>query len=182
MRATLGMALASMMSTAAMAAETAPPDRALQNWELRLGGLYHDAGLITVHKERGADINGELLFPSPGALDVIGAPRPHLGASINTLGQTSQVYAGLTWGWDLPAGFFIEASLGGAIHNGHLDKDDPARKALGSVALFRESISLGWRITMTDNISVMIDHVSNANLASHNAGLDTVGLRWGHRF
>jgi lipid A 3-O-deacylase len=150
--------------------------------EIRLGMLHHDAGIMTVDKERGTDGNVEVLFASPSALDVIGAPRPHIGASVNSVGDTDQAYGGLTWAYDFTGTLFCEGSLGGAVHDGKLNKKDPGRKALGSRVLFRESVSLGWRFDAHHSLSLMIDHVSNANLASHNAGLDGVGLRYGYRF
>jgi lipid A 3-O-deacylase len=150
--------------------------------EIRLGLLLHDAGLITVDKEGGFDGNVEVLFDSPDALEVIGSPRPHFGASVNSVGDTSQVYAGLTWGWDLTANLFVEGSLGGAIHDGELGKSDPDRRALGSRVLFRESLSLGWRFDASHSLSLMVDHISNANLTRHNAGMDGLGLRYGYRF
>jgi hypothetical protein len=48
--------------------------------------------------------------------------------------------------------------------------------------MFRESASLGYRIT--SNVSVMgtVEHISNAGLCDQNRGLTNVGLRLGYRF
>ena len=59
---------------------------------------------------------------------------------------------------------------------------DPARKALGSNVLFRESFELGYRINPVWQISVYLDHVSNAGFARYNQSLNEVGGRIGMRF
>src|SRR5580704_13980789 len=66
--------------------------------EFKIGVLAHDVGFLTHHVETGADVNIEALFTPPDLLRVIGSPRPHLGADINTSGNTSDGYFGLTWG------------------------------------------------------------------------------------
>src|SRR5260370_13683206 len=66
--------------------------------EVKIGVLAHDVGFLGHHVEGGADLNLELLFPSPDMLAIIGSPRPHIGADINTPGNTSTGYFGLTWG------------------------------------------------------------------------------------
>ena len=147
------------------------------------GGVYaHDISFWSFHRESGSDINGEVLFVSPDWLEAIWAPRPHLGATINTSGNTSIVYGGLTWEYDLPADFFIDANLGGAIHNGKLNTNDKDRKSLGSPVLFRLGAALGYNLTEKVNISLQFEHVSNAYLANPNEGMDNVGLRLGYRF
>jgi len=147
------------------------------------GGVYaHDVSFWSFNRESGADINGEVLFVSPEFLEAIWAPRPHLGATVNTSGDTSIAYGGLTWQWDLPADFFIDANLGGAVHNGKLSTDDQNRKSLGSPVLFRLGAALGYNLTEKFNVSVQFEHVSNAYLANPNEGMDNVGLRLGYRF
>ena len=150
--------------------------------ELRAGVLLHDAGVISNHKENGVDANLEMLFASPRLLEAIGAPRPHLGMSVNTLGLTNQAYAGLTWRWDVTPRLFGEFSFGPGVNDGKLGKEDPERKALGSPVNFRESLSVGWQVTEHNSLSVMFDHISNGGLARYNGGMDGVGLRWGYRF
>src|SRR5262245_20550549 len=97
--------------------------------ELRAGWLYHDAGLFSNKKEKGSDGNAEVLFTSPDALSAIWSPRPHLGTSINTAGETSQVYGGLTWTYNFTGHLFGDFSFGPSLNNGHLDKSDHERKA-----------------------------------------------------
>lgn len=150
--------------------------------ELRLGLLDHDVGVFGTRKEDGLDGNLELLFDSPALLQPVWAPRPHLGVTVNSEGDANQLYAGLTWTWNPTSWLFIEGSLGGAIHDGELDEVSREQKALGARVLFRESVSIGWRVDERHSLSVMLDHISNASLAEHNEGLDTLGLRWGYRF
>lgn len=147
------------------------------------GGVYaHDISFWSFHRESGTDINGEVLFVAPDWLAAIGAPRPHLGATVNTSGNTSIAYGGLTWEWDLPADFFVDANLGGAVHNGKLDTNDRDRKSLGSPVLFRLGAALGYNLTEKVNISLQFEHVSNAYLVNPNEGMDNAGLRLGYRF
>ena len=157
--------------------------------EVKLGVLAHDIHFLGDHVEPGADLNVEVLFPSPALLSVLGAPRPHLGLSLNTAGATDYGYLGLTWSgrpWHrlltLPEGLFVAGSLGGGLHDGHLNSGPPDRKLLGSRLLFRESVEAGYQLTHRVSLSVMLDHVSNAWLAAHNQGLTNVGARIGVTF
>jgi len=160
--------------------------------EVKIGVLAHDIGFLTHHVEGGADLNLELLFASPDMLSIIGSPRPHIGADINTAGNTSDGHIGLTWGWTLlPSLFgggavFANGSLGGAVHDGFTGTKTsvapPGRKLLGSAVLFRESAELGYQITPIVSILAILDHISNANLAPRNAGITSAGARLGFRF
>ena len=172
----------SVLALAAIAA-AAPcrADDALVS-EVRLGALRHDAGVFGNHKEGGVDGNAEFLFTSPALLEIIWAPRPHVGMSLNSRDNTDQIYAGLTWSFDITGNLFAEFSEGGSVNNGYLDKSNLDRKALGSHLLFRESLSLGWRFDDHSDLSVMLDHISNAHLARYNGGMDGLGLRYGYRF
>ncbi|MDH3231208.1 MAG: acyloxyacyl hydrolase [Alphaproteobacteria bacterium] len=166
--------------------------------EFRAGVLYHDASIFVspgngnrVERD-GVDANLELLFRSPGFLDAVGSPRPHVGFTVNTEGATSQIYAGLTWNWSLSERIFLEFGGGGAVHNGETDDipPDPAEpytaasgdKLLGCRLLFRGSLALGVRFAERHSLSLALDHISNGYLCDPNPGLDTLGLRWGYRF
>lgn len=158
------------------------PDLAEILSEVRTGVLAHDAGLVTVNQESGVDFSLDAYFVSPGLLDPIGSPRPFLGVAANSAGGTSQIYGGLAWDWTFWDPFFVAGTLGLAIHDGKLDNRTPDRKALGCRVLFRESISLGARFLERQSISLQFAHISNANLCTHNAGLDTIGIQYGYRF
>ena len=155
--------------------------------EFRVGVLAHDVGVVGGSVEDGPDINAEVRFVSPQFLSAIWSPRPHLGVDANVAGDTSQLYFGLTWEFMLWStggadGLFIDASLGGAVHNGKLDTIEVDRKSLGSRVLFRESLELGYRFAEIHSLSFMLDHISNANLADRNEGLDNFGIRYGMKF
>lgn len=147
------------------------------------GGLYsHDIDFWSFNREQGVDVNGEVLFISPEFLSALFAPRPHLGATLNTAGDTSHVYAGLTWEYDLTSDFFVDLNLGGSAHNGKLDTDDDDRKSFGSSLLFRVGGAVGYRLTSNWNISLQYEHMSNAYLSDPNEGMDNLGVRLGYRF
>jgi lipid A 3-O-deacylase len=159
--------------------------------EVKIGVLSHDVGFLGHHVESGADINLEVLFPSPDILGYIGSPRPHIGADINTSGNTSDGYLGLTWGWTLfpslfGGGLYFNGSLGGAVQDGLTGGKNtvppPGRKLLGSEVLFRESLELGYQLTPIVSVSALLDHISNANLAPRNAGITSAGVRLGYKF
>jgi lipid A 3-O-deacylase len=183
--------LRSAVAAAAIAA-TVPATATAQTKivdEFKFGTLAHDIGLFDKNVESGADLNFEMLFTPPDFLSIIGSPRPHIGGSLNTAGNTNSGYFGLTWGitliqnlfgWGGPV--FLNGSLGGALQDGYHDNAPPGRKKLGSTALFRESVELGYQLTPTVSISGFVDHMSNANLAPHNAGITDAGARLGLKF
>jgi lipid A 3-O-deacylase len=152
--------------------------------EVRFGLLWHDEGPFSRRKEEGVDGNIEILFASPRWLDIIWSPRPHIGGSFNSAGDTNQAYLGLTWDWSFWQGMFAEFSLGGAIHDGETDQGTAPldRKELGCPVLFRESIGIGWRFQNRHSISLQLDHISNAKLCDTNEGLESVGVRYGYMF
>jgi lipid A 3-O-deacylase len=180
---------AALLLPGTVAAQTEPAAQTKIIDELKIGGLAHDVGFLGHHVENGADVNLEMLFTSPDLFRYIGSPRPHIGADINTAGNTSDGYFGLTWGIMLIQnlfgngdGIFANGSLGGALHDGYLNSAPPDRKKLGSSLLFRESLELGYQINPVISVSAILDHISNANLASHNAGITNAGARIGFRF
>ena len=183
------IALSPAPAAAQAQAQAQPQPQAKVVDEVKVGILGHDLGFLTHHVEAGADVNLEVLFTPPDFLSVIGSPRPHIGADINTAGHTSDGYFGLTWGitliqslfgWD--RGVFANGSLGGAIHDGHIDSAPAGDKRLGSRILFRESAELGLQINPTLSVSAILDHISNANLGEHNAGITSAGARLGVKF
>lgn len=153
--------------------------------ELRMGVLSHDVA----RREKGSvDIQGEILFQPLGALDesssfwdFLLSPRPHIGGSFNSNGDTSYGYVGVSWLYPIMGPVFIEASFGGAIHDGHLKDTDPTREPLGTRALFRETASLGFEYDQY-RVMVTVEHLSNAGLGEWNHGLTHVGARVGYKF
>src|ERR1700752_1722466 len=180
------VAVAAMLVAALPAA--APAQTQLVD-EFKFGVLSHDIGLFDKHVESGSDINFEILFTPPEFFRVIGSPRPDLGGTLNTAGNTNDGYFGLTWGITLiqnlfgwGGSVFANGTLGGALQDGYTNSAPPDRKKLGSTALFRESVELGYQLTPNLSVSGFVDHMSNANLAPHNAGLTEAGARLGFKF
>ncbi len=153
--------------------------------ELRFGLLAHNRGPIASRTEDGAQINMEARFASPGFLSLLFEPRPTVGASINTAGDTSFLYGGLTWGGFVWRGLFVEGFFGMAVHDGWLDSHDPdpPRRLMGSRVVFREALEIGYRFLDVHSLSFMVDHYSNAGwIAERNQGNDDFGLRYGYKF
>jgi len=157
--------------------------------EVKVGVLAHDIGFLTHHVEGGADLNLEVLFPAPDLLNIIGSPRPHIGADINTAGNTAMVFRP-DLGWTLlPSLFggavFANGSLGGAVHDGSRVRKRrlPARPQAAGVG---RAVPRERRARLPDNAdgqrSAILDHISNANLAPRNAGITSAGARLGFRF
>jgi lipid A 3-O-deacylase len=156
--------------------------------EIVAGALKHDVPIGGHHKEGGIDLNGEVLFHSPGILSWAYAPRPHVGLQINTSGKTDQIYAGLTWTlFEVPQVFtnddkiFTNFAFGGAVHDGHLNSGGADDKLLGSRVLFRESLEIGYWFLPTNSVSLYADHESDAGLTRHNEGLTNLGIRFGFK-
>ena len=150
--------------------------------EIRIGALWHDQGPFSHRKERGYDGNLELLFSSPEFLRKVWTPRPHIGASINSAGDTNQIYLGLTWEKRFYQSYFANFSLGAGYHDGYKVTDLLDRKSLGCKFLFRESLDVGFRFQNNHSIMAHLDHISNAKLCSTNEGLESVGFRYGYSF
>ncbi len=152
--------------------------------EIRAAILLHDRGFFHERKETGRDLNVEVLFPSPRwkLFEMVWSPRPHVGASINDSGGTSQVYGGFTWEWRPAGNAFVDGSLGLAVHDGDLKPTRRGLEGLGLRVLFRESLEVGYRFRGRHSFSFLIDHISNARLAHENQGITSMGLRYGYRY
>ncbi len=189
-----GLAIALIMYEVAGSADAAdvigpaaypPPARPMSFVsELRVGASVQDPW----GPEAGsANITGEILFAKPfTTADLFTSyfvPRPHLGGSLNTRGDTSFAYAGLTWTIDVTPRFFVEASFGGAVHNGKTGDVVPVdRAALGCSPLFRESGSIGYRLSANWSVIATVEHLSNAGACGQNRGLTNIGARLGYTF
>ena len=72
--------------------------------------------------------------------------------------------------------------LGFAFHSGSLKRKKNSKvkgRIFGSRLLFRESLAIGYLFKNNNNITLFIDHISNANLAPPNHGLTNLGVRYG---
>lgn len=151
--------------------------------EYRVGILAHDVpGLWSGFRlERGVDANVELIL-SPSVDFLGGSIRPAIGGSFNFSGGTSKAYLDARWMFEGRSGWFIDIGIGAAVHNGELDPIEPDRKALGRRVLFHFPLEVGLRFDGHHSISFFFDHISNGYTATHNEGLDSLGVRYGYKF
>jgi len=179
------VAVAALCALTAAAGKASASESDVIAWlyEVKAGLLYHDMDHMWSgsRREDGVDFNGELIF-APKFAFLGGAFRGALGASLNSNGDTSKAYLDLRYMYEFLNGIFLSAGSGGAVHNGDLTGGDPDKKALGTRFLFHTALEGGYRFAAHHAVSVYFDHISNAGLADHNQGLDTLGLRYGYRF
>ena len=185
-----------LLSVVAATAPASAQDMSTPIWwldELR-GGLYWhsvdhagpDPLFGILDTTRGVDANVELLFTpfDLGDFNWLGEFRPHVGATVNTNGLESMVYAGLSWTWHVFDGpVFIEGTFGGSINNWDPSNSHPDARNLGCNVLFRESASVGVDITEQASIMLTAEHASHAGLCNgRNEGLTNAGVRFGLKF
>jgi len=191
-RAALVMLAAALLPAAAARAQN------LSFNEFKFGVLDHDVHFLG-GKERGIDLNPELILQSPvsdawaASLPLyvrwIVQPRPTLGGEFNTSRYTDQFYFGGTWTWLLADNVLrpddaisLSFFFGPGFNDGHTASSNPNFKALGSPVLFREALDLGYWVTPAVEFSVFLDHVSNGGLAKQNQSINDFGGRVGFRF
>ncbi len=153
-------------------------------FEIRGGVLAHDVDNLWSHtrKEGGIDFNAEILFGRPRFRFLSGLVRANLGVSLHSRGETSKLYTGLLWEHQTEWGLLLDLGFGLAVHTGELESDDMNRKWLGCRVLFRVPVEAGYALNEHHRISILFDHISNAQLAAPNEGMDTLGIRYGYRF
>ena len=161
-----------------------PPPPEKLPFELRIGALAHDP---LSPEASSADLNAELLFSkvatSPDYFWNLLIPRPQFGATINFIGKTSNVYAGVTWDVDVYRGLFLEGSFGGAANDGYGGFYVPAgHNPMGCNVSFHENASVGYHIDERWSVMATIEHYSNKGFCDPNRGLTNYGLRLGYAF
>ena len=152
--------------------------------ELKFGLLDHDVPDLWSGfraEPDSVDINVEALF-SPSIPFLGGTVRPAVGGTISTVGATSHAYIDARWQYEMPSGIFFGLGVGGAIHDGQLQFEDPNLKALGSRVLFHVPIEIGYRFNAHNSLSAYFEHTSSAFIVEPNEGLDRLGVRYGYRF
>jgi len=154
--------------------------RAMRPQEIRYGIMAHD---IEDRDEKGVDINITWLYESRAWLAKLKSPRPLVGLSVNTSGETSQFYTGLAWRIPITQQFYGEIMLGLTLHNGETTRNTPkGKRALGCAVLFREEASFGYQLDASHTIMATVSHASNAGLCHTNAGLTNFGLRYTYHY
>jgi hypothetical protein len=150
-----------------------------QIYAIKTGVLKHGSGPISSGREKGYDLNIELLWDS----EILYA-SPAVGIELNNQGYTNFLYTGLSWEGSFFDFFVWELFFGGAIHDGELKPTDGSRRALGSRVLFREAIALGFEVTEVITVSFIYDHYSHSGMdeSLYNQGNDNTGIRIGYYF
>jgi len=152
--------------------------------EFKAGALDHDTpGLWSgfSREKQGIDANVEVLF-QPWAHTFGGDLKGAVGGTINFNGDTSRAYADLRWERQAPSGLFFMMGIGAAIHDGETGFNDGTHKALGGRVLFHPSAELGYRYDGVNSVSLFADHMSDGWITRNNEGMDSVGVRFGHKF
>ncbi len=174
-------------------------------YKLSLGAFEHDVDMIGASHEDGYAVNFEAQWMSPEFFNIIGAPRPTLGAVIALDNHTTQqAYAGLNWSsqhW-FQSPFYIDGFFGLAAldGNGSFDPKEynrqhlanpvnvkDSRKYVGSTLLFREAIEIGYRFgtKQEHGVSIIASHMSHGEILcddSRNQGMDHYGVRYAYHF
>lgn len=171
--------------------------------EAFLGVYAHDIDdqISHGHYEEGPQIVGGFRTTALDELKVIGRPRVHVLAGVNTRGGTNYAAAGLSWRLPVGEAFYIEPGVGIAVNDGAVNLPSPleagltaaerrrrqsdwdTRLDLGSRVTFEPEISFGWRVSDRLSAEVSWIHLSHAQLAGpQNPGLGDVGVRLVYRY
>jgi lipid A 3-O-deacylase len=155
-------------------------------YDVKVGAQVHDVPYMWsgFNKEPySVDLNFEVSF-SPLVYFWGGFLRPAVGATINFAGYTSKAYIDARWQREFENNTFFALGLGVAIHDGNDESYvyDPNHKLLGRRVLFHPHFEWGYRFDTRNSLSVFFEHISNADTATKNQGLDTLGIRYGYRF
>lgn len=148
---------------------------------LAIGVIAHDRGFASDHHEDGVDLNLELQL---APLDLPGSPRPHLGATLNFQGDTSMVYAGLSFRVRETSRWLADLHLSAALHDGPLHKDPVGCQltsdcGYGVRVMPRIGFEIAYRISPVASVSLLYDHMSHKWIISgENEGLDHIGVRY----
>ncbi|MGE0830579.1 MAG: acyloxyacyl hydrolase [Hyphomonadaceae bacterium] len=174
-----------MAATALATAAFAGPAHAGVD-ELRLGAQAHNFNDDENKEQDGFNVNAEIVFDSPGILQIIGSPRPYAMASVNTEGDTSWAGVGLYWRWEFADGWALEPGLGYVIHDGEIDVPDaePGRILFGSRDLFRDTLALERELGDHFAMQLYFEHLSHGQIigSGRNQGTEELGVRGIWRF
>ncbi len=146
-----------------------------------IGVFAHDTGPMSDNHEHGTDLNLEVKF---APIPKLWSARPHLGATINFIGDTSVVYAGLSFPFYHSQHLFLDGILGAAVHDGPMHKDPAGCReesdcGFGKRMLPRFGLEAGYHFSANQSISVLFDHMSHKWIMNgENEGVDHVGLRY----
>ncbi|HEY0920400.1 acyloxyacyl hydrolase [Devosia sp.] len=171
---------------------TMPVDAYLH--EFRLGASFEGVGLdpdfyylpTTVPLDRLHKLSFEALFrsPYPDLFRWIGSPKPTVGGALSLTGDTSWVFAGLTWQLPvLETPLFLEATVGATLHNGPLHDAAPGEAVYGCRSLLYVRGGIGYDIDEHWTASAYLEHGSHGRVCgTDNSGFHSVGLQIGYKF
>lgn len=184
-----------------------------QEIEVRIGVAEFAESILGVGiqvddgSENSVALSGEVIFGKPEFLSWALQPRPYLNATLNLEGKTSFAGGGLLWRQSLGDRFYGDIALGLVAHNGtneirpdsssptpftDIIRRDIEERAFGSTILFRQQVTLGYKLTDTWSADVYFEHISNGGVlgrdddndvfGNSNDGADILGARLGYRF
>ena len=155
-----------------------------------------DLGISAVNgRESSVAINAEIIFEEPEFLKWALTPQPYINATLNLEGETSFGGAGLMWRQSFNDKFYGDFSFGLAIHDGtnRVDQNNLSffeileradeEISFGSRILFRQQLTLGYRVRDDWSAEIFGEHLSNGQiLGSVNEGVDILGVKASKRF
>jgi len=167
-------------------------------------GVYaHDVddGISYGRFEDGAQVVAGVRTTALDELEILGRPRVHLLAGVNTSGGVNYLASGVAWRLELTPRLYVQPGIGVAIHDGHVGLPSPnepglapeerlrritARRTkldLNSRVLFEPELSVGWKATQRLSLELSWIHLSHGRLAGrYNPGVADVGLRVLYRY
>jgi lipid A 3-O-deacylase len=156
--------------------------------EVRVGTVFP----VQPNDDSGVIVSGQLYFSNfvppyqNYFANAIFRPRVHVGGNVATGDDPiNQAYVGLTWDFPFLDRYFLEASLGGTIHDGPLDSAGDGLD-LGCHWLFREAVAVGVNLGPNWRVLASADHSSHAGLCNDghagNSGITHAGVYAGYRF
>lgn len=188
-----------LLSTLAVAAIAGPAAAG----EVFAGIYAHDVddGISYGQFEDGAQIVIGARTTALDELKLLGRPRVHVLAGVNTSGGTNYVATGLAWRFNVNERLYVQPGIGVAVHDGRVNLPSPdepglspeerlerqrdfqTKLDLGSRVLFEPELSVGWKATRRLSVELSWIHVSHAKLADdYNPGLGDVGIRLLYRY
>lgn len=155
--------------------------------EIRFGA-FGQVDAAPGQSEGGAYAQFEALFSKPSwvfdnpILDLFFRPRPNLGLSINTAGDTSQAFAGLNWDVWVSDRFFLEGAFGLALHDGELSAPTDGQPAMGCRVLPRGAASAGMALSPNWRVTATLSRTASGGLCDPDDGLTQAGVSFGFSF
>ena len=157
--------------------------------EFRVGASFEGVDLdpafyylpTVVPLDRLHKLSFEVLFRTP-YLDVfqwIGSPKPTIGGALSLTGDTSWIFAGLTWQvpvFETP--LFLEGTVGATLHNGALHDAPEGERVYGCRALLYVRGGVGVNLGEDWTASAYLEHGSHGRTCGYDKdGFHSVGVQ-----